>query len=184
MFMIRNWHYQIAGIALTMDLLIDMYCKMVGNSEPGMAEQLDIEQDEKTEKEECIICLLPIKKHKKTLSCKHIYHKKCIKMWFNHLHCPRCPKCSQIHKAEVIDDSMAYVRYLIKKSLERKPAKKQEKVYIPKSEPESWEQAMGHYIQMPSSKKVVKYESFKYGSDLSAKYKYRDQCSYDYWEDY
>lgn len=42
--------------------------------------------DEDTEPEECIICLIEMKKGEEValLPCMHVYHKTCIDYWFKH----------------------------------------------------------------------------------------------------
>ena len=40
----------------------------------------------------CVICLQYIHKNKRTLSCGHTYHKKCLKKWLKQE--TACPECN------------------------------------------------------------------------------------------
>lgn len=56
-------------------------------------------QEEKEEKEECIICLDEVEKEWRELECHHRYHKKCIEDWIKvKAKCPLCMK--HIHDKE------------------------------------------------------------------------------------
>lgn len=48
--------------------------------------------------EKCVICLNEYEKgtYKRTLSCNHLFHKKCIDKWFRGFN-KCCPICRQIH---------------------------------------------------------------------------------------
>ena len=50
-------------------------------------------QEEKEEKEECIICLDEVEKEWRELECHHRYHKVCIENWIKvKARCPLCMK--------------------------------------------------------------------------------------------
>jgi hypothetical protein len=50
-------------------------------------------QEEKEEKEECIICLDEVEKEWRELECRHRYHKQCIENWIKvKARCPLCMK--------------------------------------------------------------------------------------------
>lgn len=57
----------------------------------------------KREYEKCVICLDEIKNKKKTLTCMHIFHKKCINEWL--FESDKCPVCRTKQPLTVITNN-------------------------------------------------------------------------------
>jgi hypothetical protein len=63
-----------------------------------------IEKMDKSSKEKCLICHLPIENDELILSCNHYYHSKCLNKTTNKIKCPYCQRIASIKPNKIIQE--------------------------------------------------------------------------------
>jgi hypothetical protein len=63
-----------------------------------------IEKMDKSSKEKCLICHLPIENDELILSCNHYYHSKCLNKTTNKIKCPYCQRIASIKSNKIIQE--------------------------------------------------------------------------------